>query len=108
MSDKGSKPHLTINGYNGIQLAVWKNLSQRGKEYRSIKITRSFKRDENSEWENTDYFNPWDLMNIAEVCIRAAHELARKNGGPGLDAPANPPPSGVAPSTEPDPEDVPY
>ena len=33
----------------------------------SVKLTRSFKRDEESEWETTEYLSPQDLLPAARL-----------------------------------------
>lgn len=48
----GKKPFKKYK-YKGVQIAVWKNVSQDGKEYSSISISKNYK-DANNEWKTTN------------------------------------------------------
>lgn len=60
----------------------------------SVKLTRSFKRDEESEWETTEYLSPQDLLPAARLlgeayeAIQARQDQAyreRQQAGEGSD-----------------------
>ena len=52
--------------YFPVQVAVFEH-SNDGRANFSVKLTRSFKRDEESEWETTEYLGPQDLLPAARL-----------------------------------------
>src|SRR3954469_18654914 len=49
-----------------VQIAVFEH-SNDGRRNYSVKLTRSFRRDEESEWETTEYLGPQDLLPAARL-----------------------------------------
>ncbi len=52
--------------YFPIQVAVFEH-SNDGRRNYSVKLTRTFRRDEESEWETTEYLGPQDLLPAARL-----------------------------------------
>ena len=50
-----------------LTVAVFEFPSENGPPNFSVKLTRSFKRDEDSEWENTEYLGGGDLLRAAKL-----------------------------------------
>lgn len=67
-SDNGRKqrPVWTKTGFP-LTVAVFEFPTENGTPNFSVKIARSFKRDENSEWENTEYLGGGDLLRAAKL-----------------------------------------
>jgi hypothetical protein len=92
-SDSGRKqrPVWTKTGFP-LTVAVFEFPTENGPPNFSVKLTRSFKRDEESEWENTDYLGGGDLLRAAKLLEAAdafvqsrleVHYRTRKDeGGP--------------------------
>ncbi len=55
------RPIWTKKGFP-VQVAVFEFPSENGPPNYSVKLTRSFRRDEESEWETTDYLSGSDLL----------------------------------------------
>jgi len=52
--------------YFPVQVAVFEH-SNDGRRNYSVKLTRTFRRDEDSEWETTEYLGPQDLLPAARL-----------------------------------------
>ncbi len=52
--------------YFPVQVAVFEHANDGGTNF-SIKLTRSFRRDEESEWETTEYLGVQDLLPAARL-----------------------------------------
>ena len=52
--------------YFPVQVAVFEHEND-GRSNFSVKLTRSFRRDEQSEWETTEYLGPQDLLPAARL-----------------------------------------
>lgn len=52
--------------YFPVQVAVFEH-SNDGRRNYSVKLTRSFRRDEESDWETTEYLSPQDLLPAARL-----------------------------------------
>jgi hypothetical protein len=52
--------------YFPVQIAVFEHTHD-GRTNYSVKLTRSFRRDEESEWESTEYLGPQDLLPAARL-----------------------------------------
>jgi hypothetical protein len=63
----GAKPRpIFAKSYFPVQVAVFEH-SNEGRTNYSIKLTRSFKRDEESSWETTEYLSAQDLLPAARL-----------------------------------------
>lgn len=56
--------------YFPVQVAVFEHTNE-GRTNYSIKLTRSFKRDEESDWETTEYLSSQDLLPAARLLGQA-------------------------------------
>ena len=69
-SDNGNghkqRPAWTKNGFP-LNIAAFEFPTENGPPNFSVKLTRSFKRDEDSEWENTEYLGGGDLLRAAKL-----------------------------------------
>ncbi len=67
-SDNGRKqrPVWTKTGFP-LTIAAFEFPTENGPPNFSVKLTRSFKRDEDSEWENTEYLGGGDLLRAAKL-----------------------------------------
>lgn len=67
-SDNGRKqrPVWTRKGFP-ITVAVFEFPTENGLPNFSVKLTRTFRRDENSEWENSEYLGGGDLLRAAKL-----------------------------------------
>jgi hypothetical protein len=52
--------------YFPVQIAVFEHEHNERRNY-SVKLTRSFRRDEENEWETTEYLGPQDLLPAARL-----------------------------------------
>ena len=50
-----------------IKVAVFEFATSNGPPNYSVKLTRSFKRDEESEWETSDYLGAQDLLRASRL-----------------------------------------
>lgn len=57
-----------------LQVAVFEFSNTNGTPNFSVKLTRSFRRDEESEWETTDYLGANDLLSGSRL-LEAAYEF---------------------------------
>lgn len=63
----GAKPRpIFAKSYFPVQVAVFEHTNE-GRTNYSIKLTRSFKRDEESSWETTEYLSSQDLLPAARL-----------------------------------------
>lgn len=76
----GNKPHLTLR-HGAVSMAIWKNRTAEGKEYCSAKFTKSFKRKDATEYENTDSFGDRDWLSVAFLCQDAARRWGVREFG---------------------------
>lgn len=67
-SDNGGRqrPVWTQTGFP-LTIAAFEFPTENGPPNFSVKLTRSFKRDEDSEWENTEYLGGGDLLRAAKL-----------------------------------------
>jgi hypothetical protein len=56
--------------YFPVQVAVFEHENDGRRNY-SVKLTRSFRRDEESDWESTEYLGPQDLLPAARLLSQA-------------------------------------
>lgn len=62
-----AKPRpIFAKSYFPVQVAVFEH-SNDGRTNFSVKLTRSFRRDEESEWESTEYLGVQDLLPAARL-----------------------------------------
>lgn len=54
-----------------LQIAVFEFPSENGPPNFSVKLSRTFRRDENSEWESTEYLSGSDLLRAAKLLEEA-------------------------------------
>ncbi len=83
------RPAWTKSGFP-LTVAVFEYQSESGPPNFSISLTRSFRRDENSEWENSNYLGGGDLLRATRLLGAAdgyvqsrleAYFRARRNNG---------------------------
>ena len=89
-----AKPRpIFAKSYFPVQVAVFEH-SNDGRANYNVKLTRSFRRDEESEWESTEYFGVQDLLPAARLlgeayeAIQARQDEAyreRQQAGEGSD-----------------------
>ena len=65
-SGKKQRPVWTKKGFP-CQVAVFEFPMENGPPNFSVKLTRSFKRDEASEWETSEYLSGSDLLRAAKL-----------------------------------------
>ncbi len=67
VNDNGRKqrPVWTKTGFP-LTVAVFEFPTENGPPNFSVKLTRTFKRDEDSDWENTEYLGGGDLLRAAK------------------------------------------
>lgn len=67
-SDNGRKqrPVWVKRGFP-VQVAVFEFGRDNDVPIFSVKLTRTFRRDDNSEWENSEYFGGGDLLRAAKL-----------------------------------------
>lgn len=67
-SDNGRKqrPVWTKKGFP-LTVAVFEFPTENGPPNFSVKLTRSFRREENSPWENSEYLGGGDLLRAARL-----------------------------------------
>ncbi|MFO0791019.1 MAG: hypothetical protein U0805_16290 [Pirellulales bacterium] len=61
--------------YFPVKVAVFEHANDGRRNY-SVKLTRTFRRDEESEWETTDYLGPQDLLPAARLLGEAYEAIA--------------------------------
>ena len=57
--------------YFPVQVAAFEHEVEGGRPNYSVKVSRRFRRDEESEWETTDYLRPQDLLPAARLFEKA-------------------------------------
>ena len=62
----GKRRPVFAKTYLPVQVAVFEH-SNDGRTNFSVKLTRSFRRDEESEWETTEYLGAQDLLPAARL-----------------------------------------
>jgi hypothetical protein len=74
-SDSGRKqpPAWTKKSFP-LEVAVFKFPAENGPPNFSVKLTRTFRRDEKADWESTDYLGGGDLLRAAKL-LEAADEF---------------------------------
>ena len=93
-NDNGRKqrPVWTKKGFP-LQVAVFEFPTENGPPNFSVKLTRTFRRDESSEWESSDYLGGSDLLRAAKLLEAAdafiqsrleAEYRSRKDEGDGF------------------------
>ncbi len=63
--------------YFPVQVAVFEH-SNDGRRNYSVKLTRTFRRDEESEWETTEFLGPQDLLPAARLLGEAYEAIAAR------------------------------
>ena len=64
---EAAKPRpIFAKTYFPVQVAVFEHAND-GRANYSVKLTRSFRRDEESEWETTEYLGAQDLLPAARL-----------------------------------------
>ena len=61
--------------YFPVQVAVFEHDNGDRRNF-SVKLTRTFRRDEESEWESTEYLGPQDLLPAARLLGEAYEAIA--------------------------------
>ena len=57
--------------YFPVQIAVFEHAGDNGRRNYSVKVTKSFRRDNEREWETTEYLGPQDLLPAAHLLTEA-------------------------------------
>lgn len=57
--------------YFPVQVAVFEHTTDGGRPNHSVKLTRTFRRDEESEWETSEYLGAQDLLPAAKLLSEA-------------------------------------
>lgn len=73
MVEKQVKLPVDKVNVGSVNIAVWENEGKDGKLFRSITISKSYKKDD--KWVNTDSFYKSDLGDIVFACIKAFDKL---------------------------------
>jgi len=73
MSNKSNNKPEVIRSKN-ISLSIFSNTNKDNKEFKTYKLQRSFKRDDNSNWEHSDTFGERDLPKIIALLQKAQAE----------------------------------
>jgi hypothetical protein len=64
-----------------LSATVWGNRRESGTTFYSVQLSRSY-RDSNEEWQQSNYFNQADLLNVAKLAERAEEWIAAKQAQP--------------------------
>lgn len=65
-----NRPIAKFNGTGGLQLAVWKQRNDAGRDHYSIMLERSYKSAE-GEFKSTQYLREGDLLRAAKLIEEA-------------------------------------
>lgn len=57
--------------YFPVEIAVFEHKNDDGRLNHSVRLTRTFRRDEESEWEQTEYLATQDLLPAGELLSEA-------------------------------------
>jgi hypothetical protein len=60
-----------------LSATVWGNRRESGTMFYSVQLSRSY-RDSSDEWQQTNYFNQADLLNLAKLAERAEEWIASR------------------------------
>jgi hypothetical protein len=66
-----------VKSYFPVQIAVFEHTND-GRLNFSVKLTRTFRRDEESEWETTEYLGQQDLLPAARLLGEAYEAIAAR------------------------------
>lgn len=69
---KSSKKPVFERVYFPVRIAVFEHDGDEGRVNYSAKVSKSFRRSDDSEWESTDFLGPDDLLPAAKL-IEAAY-----------------------------------
>lgn len=64
--------------YFPVEIAVFEHTDGDSRPSYTVKLTRSFRRNEGSEWETTDYLSPQDLLPAARLLGEAYGTIQAK------------------------------
>ena len=64
--------------YFPVEIAVFEHTDGDSRPSYTVKLTRSFRRNEGSEWETTDYLSPQDLLPAARLLSEAYGAIQAK------------------------------
>jgi len=78
MSNKSNNKPEVIRSKN-ISLSIFSNTNKDDKEFKTYKLQRSFKRDDNSNWEHSDTRCPHRLMFFCHQSIVLTHHHSFMN-----------------------------
>lgn len=88
-SGRKQRPVWSKKGFP-LTIAVFEFPMEKGPPNFSVKLTRTFKRDENSEWENSEYLGGGDLLRASKLFeyadafvqsrLQAFYESQKENG----------------------------
>lgn len=65
-SNSATRPVVSFSGSGGLRVAVWKNKSESGNDYYSVKVERSYK-DDAGEFHSTAYLGESDLLRAQKL-----------------------------------------
>lgn len=79
-SGNGSQKQRPIfsKAYFPVQVAVFEHATEGGRPNHSVKLTRTFRRDEQSEWESTEYLGPQDLLPASRLLGEAYEAIQQR------------------------------
>ena len=75
MAEK-QRPALSLS-MGALKVTVWGNKRDNGNIQYSVQFSRSY-RDKDEQWQQTNYFNRNDLLNIAKMAERAEEWIANR------------------------------
>jgi len=64
--------------YFPVEVAVFEHTNGDSRPSYTVKLTRSFRRDEESEWETSDYLSPQDLLPAGKLLGEAYSVIQAK------------------------------
>lgn len=70
IANTNSRPIASFSGSGGLNVAVWKNKSEKGIENYSVRIDRNYKLD-NGTFQSTPYLRDGDLLRAATLIEQA-------------------------------------
>ena len=77
--ETSGRPAARFSGTGGISVAVWKHKTDKGYDNYSIKIDRSYKKDD-GEYETTPYLRDSDLLRTQKLLEQADDWIEQDKG----------------------------
>ncbi|MEZ6101651.1 MAG: hypothetical protein R3E01_22175 [Pirellulaceae bacterium] len=73
------RPVAKFSGSGGLNVAVWKNKSELGNDYYSVKLERNYK-DANGDYQSTSYLRDSDLLRAGKLLAGADEWIEQDKG----------------------------